>query len=91
MRVNYNSVVPAKEDLRTTTVVPLKAGTLRTTTVVPAKAGTQRWGRGVASLGLPTPRTHSDYHIRVSQRSPKAGTQGWGMGGQNLAASDSLR
>ena len=39
------------------------------------KTGTQGRGRGVSSLGLPTPRTHSDYHIRVSQRSPKAGTQ----------------
>ena len=73
MRVNYNSVTPAKGDLCITTVIPAK-GDLCTTTVVPVKTGTQGRGRGVSSLGLPTPRTHSDHHIRVSQRTPKMGT-----------------
>ena len=60
VRVNDNSVIPAKGDLCITTVIP-------------AKAGIQGRGRDASSLGSPSLRTHSDHHIRVSQRSPKAG------------------
>ena len=93
MRVNYNSVVPAKEDLCTTTVVPAK-GVLCISPVFPAKAGTQGWGRGVASFGSATFPTHLHHQSGVERSYAKVsegGNPGVGNGRPELAASDSLR